>query len=87
MHRATIVSAKFIEALRNHSERAYRLWRRAGVDPTTGSKLIHGATLVHPNDPRIVAVGRELGLQPSECFEHDLDSPPAPAPAVQGSAA
>ena len=30
-----IVSSQFVDALKRHHERAYRLWRRAGVDPTT----------------------------------------------------
>jgi hypothetical protein len=73
MHDSVTVSARFVEALQRHHERAYRLWRRAGVDPTTGSKLIHGAALVRPNDPRIIAVGRELGLAPDQCFETAVD--------------
>ena len=74
MHCGLAVSAKFIEALQHHPERAYRLWRRGGVDPTTGSKLIHGATLVRPNDERIIVVGRLLGLEASQCFE--VEAPP-----------
>lgn len=63
------VSERFLDALRKYHDRAYRVWRSAGVDPTTGSKLIHGAYLVHENDPRIIAVGKILGLKPLDCFE------------------
>ena len=40
----------------------------AGCHPSTLSRLLHGAERVKPDDPRIVAVGRQLGLEPDECF-------------------
>jgi hypothetical protein len=87
MDHGIAVSVKFIEALRQHPERAYRLWRRAGVDPTTGSKLLHGASVPRPNDPRIIAVGRELGLAPAECFHVDESvAPPQQDEATAASA-
>lgn len=67
-----LLSRRFIEALKLHSEPAYRLAWRAGIHPATLSKLIHGAERVRPRDNRIVAVGRELGLAPEDCFEQDV---------------
>ena len=49
-------------------EPMYRLAWRAGCHPSTLSRLLHGAATVRPGDPRIVAVGREVGLTPEECF-------------------
>ena len=65
-----VVSERFKDALKNAPEPAYRYWRRADVDPTTGSKLLGGAVLPRPNDPRVLRVGRLLGLSAGECFEH-----------------
>ena len=87
-----IVSAQFKDALKRHPWPAYRLWRRHDVDPTTGSKLLNGAVVVLPNDPRIIAVGRDLGLTPAECFESEDPGKASAgdqrsAAAVQGPAA
>lgn len=63
------LSTRFVHALKLGNEPSYKIAVRAGVHPTQLSKLIHGAERVHENDPRIVRVGRELGLQPEDCFE------------------
>lgn len=72
-----MVSRRFAERIRLHSEPAYKLAWRSGIHPSTLSKLIHGAALVHLNDPRIIAVGRELGLTPEECFADETPATPA----------
>ncbi len=74
-HQTVAVSQQLVDALRRHRDRAYRIAFRAGLHPTTLSKLIHGATRVQPNDARVLAVGRELGLSPAECFQ---DAAPVP---------
>lgn len=63
------ISRTFLAALKLHPEPAYRVALRAGVNPTTLSKLISGAQPLGLNDTRIVAVGRELGLPAAACFE------------------
>jgi hypothetical protein len=64
-----VPSKRFVELLKLHREPAYRLAWRAGVHPNTLSKLVSGYLRPRVNDPRICAVGRELGLTPEECFE------------------
>ena len=71
------ISSRLIHAIKLASEPSYKIAVRAGVHPTQLSKLIHGAERVRENDPRIIRVGRELGLQPDDCFE----------PVMAGSAA
>lgn len=63
------MSRAFLTALKLNPEPAYRIAIRAGVNPTTLSKLITGALPAQPADPRIVAVGRQLGLSPEICFD------------------
>jgi hypothetical protein len=62
-------SSKFKIAIWQAKEPAYRIAIRAGVHPTVLSRLMTGAEKVKPNDGRIIAVGREIGLADSECFE------------------
>lgn len=71
------ISHRFLSSLKLADVPAYQIAIRAGLHPSQLSKLIHGAEPVHENDPRIIRVGRELGLQPDECFE----------PVMAGSAA
>jgi hypothetical protein len=80
------LSRRFTEAVRLSPLPAYRLVRNAGnFHPSLLSKWIHGAELIRPNDERVIAVGRELGLKPSECFDLEPDPPPA-AGAAPGAA-
>jgi hypothetical protein len=72
-----LLSRQFIETLKLHPEPAYRIAWRAGVHPATLSKLIHGAERIRQNDERIVAVGRELGLSPGDCFDSTKPEPEA----------
>jgi DNA-binding transcriptional regulator YdaS (Cro superfamily) len=71
-----LVSRRFVATLKLHPEPAYRLARRAGVHPTTLSKLVHGAEPIRPQDARVIAVARELGLTPEECFSQDAAESP-----------
>lgn len=63
------LSREFLIRLKLGPERAYQIAQRAGVNPTTLSKAVSGITPVRPDDPRIIAVGRLLGLTDAECFE------------------
>ena len=64
------ISRKFLIALKLNDEPAYRPAMRAGVHPTVLSRLMNGAEKLRPNDPRILAVGHEIGLRDDECFEN-----------------
>jgi hypothetical protein len=63
------LSRRFIEAVKLAPRPAYRIAQEAGVHPATLSKLLTGAERIRQADPRVVAVGRVLGIQPEECFE------------------
>lgn len=63
------VSQKFIAALKLSSLPAYKIAWSAGVNPTMLSKLINGIERPKPRDPRIINVGRVLGIPADECFD------------------
>ena len=63
------VSRKFIEALKLGDQRSYKVAWQAGVNPSTLSKLLNGIEKVKPNDARVIAVGKVLGLRSEECLE------------------
>jgi hypothetical protein len=69
MLKYAIPSRTLIEALKLHSEPAYRVAWRAGVHPNTLSKIVSGYIRPRVADPRVIAVGKELGLEPADCFE------------------
>ena len=64
-----MVSKKLKAAIKLNDEPAYKLAQRAGVDPCTLSKLIHGIVPVRPDDPRILKVAKVVGVPAEECFE------------------
>lgn len=63
------LSKRFIAAVKLSEQRSYKLAMQAGLNPSTLSKLICGIEEAKPNDPRIISVGKVLGLQPEDCFE------------------
>lgn len=63
------VSRKFIAAIKLADRPAYRIAQQADIDSVTLSKLLHGNGKVWPNDRRVLAVARVLGLDPGDCFE------------------
>ena len=70
----TKISREFLISLKLHPLPAYRIAQAAGLNPAVLSKLIRGIEPVKPDDPRIVEVGRVLGLTSSECFRSDRDA-------------
>lgn len=66
-----MLSRRFIALIKLGSRPAYRIAHDAGLHPATLSKLISGAERIKPQDPRVIAVGRVLGLEPSDCFEEN----------------
>lgn len=63
-----MLSQRFIESIKLSSRPAYRIAHDAGLHPATLSKLLSGAERVKQDDPRVIAVGRVLGLLPEDCF-------------------
>lgn len=76
MERYTI-SDQLFNAVKLARRPAYRIALEAGINPSTLSRLLHGAERVRPGDGRVIAVGEIVGLTPEECF--------APAPPDDGT--
>ena len=64
-----MVSEKLRASIKLGSEPAYKIAHKAGLDPSTLSKLICGITKVRLGDPRVIAVGRVLNIPEDECFQ------------------
>lgn len=56
-------------AARQPGRRQYQLARAVGIHPVTLSDLMRGARDVQHGDPRVLALGNLLGLDPGSCFE------------------
>ena len=67
------ISRDFIVRLKLDPQPAYRIAQKAGVNPTTLSKLVNGIEAVRPNDARILRVSEVLGLSAEEAFESEMD--------------
>ena len=65
----TKLTWEFMAILKTAELPAYEIAHRAGISPTTLSKLVNGIETVKPNDHRIIRVAEILGLTPDECFE------------------
>ncbi len=66
-----MVSQEFVAAVRLSPRRAYQIAHEAGVHPSTLSAILNGIVRIRPGDPRVVAVGKVLGLSPTECFNEE----------------
>ncbi len=69
------VSREFLIRLKLNPKPAYTIAQQAGVHPNWLSKAIHEVEPIKRRDPRIVAVGRILGLQESQCFDVPREEP------------
>jgi hypothetical protein len=67
--RSRRVSHQFIAAVKFAGRPAYKIALEADLSPSMLSKLMTGAEPVRPNDRRILAVARVLGLAADQCFE------------------
>lgn len=50
---------------------AYKIAQKAGIHPTMLSKWMCGIAPVRENDPRVIAVGKVLGIPANKCFKKD----------------
>ena len=48
--------------------KAYQIAQAAGLHPQVLSSLVNDVRPVYPDDARVIAVGRVLGLTPADCF-------------------
>jgi len=63
-----MISKKLREAIKLSHLKSYEIAQIAGIHPSTLSKLVCGIELAKPDDRRVIAIGRVLGLSPNECF-------------------
>lgn len=66
-----MISRRFIEEIKLNPEPQYKLAWKAELNPVVLSQIITGYIRPKRNDPRVVRVGRVLGLSAEECFEED----------------
>lgn len=64
-----MVSNKLKVAIKLADEPSYKIAHKAGINPSTLSKLVCGITKVQTGDSRVLKVGKVLGLKPEDCFE------------------
>lgn len=67
----TIISEKFRQAARISETPLYRLALQCDIPPGSIYKVIRGIASANPEDPKIIALGKLLGLKPRECFTLD----------------
>ena len=65
-----MISSRLMREIKLNPKRAYQIAHDAKVHPSTLSKILCGIEKVKPNDQRVIAIGKVLGLTPDECFEH-----------------
>ena len=66
-----MISKKLKRAIRLSPHRNYKIARAAGVHPSTLSQILCGIVRVKNGDPRVIQIGKVLGLKPGECFEEE----------------
>lgn len=70
----TVISRKLWETIKITDRPAYLIAQEAGISASTLSKLMCDIEPVKDNDPRVIAVGKALGLPASQCFGIELSS-------------
>ena len=66
-----MVSEKLRAAIKLNHVPAYKVAHKAGIDPSTLSKLICGIVKVKPGDHRVIKVGKILGISAEDCFQEE----------------
>jgi len=64
-----MVSRKLVEAVKLSDLRAYEIAHKAEMHPTTLSRILNGIEDVKPGDPRILRIGKVLGITAKDCFD------------------
>ncbi len=63
-----MLSRLFKQTLKLWPEPQYKIAIKAGIHPGMLSKWVIGAQPVRKNDPRLIKIGKILGLKPKEIF-------------------
>jgi hypothetical protein len=66
-----MISKKLKMAIKTSFLKSYEIAHQAGIHPSVLSKIICGIEKVKPNDKRVIAVGRVLGIDNDDCFESE----------------
>lgn len=66
-----MLSNKLRVAIRTSDKRQYHLAREIDVHPSLVSCWLNDITPVRAGDPRIVALGRLVGVRAADCFRTD----------------
>lgn len=64
-----MVSEKLKNAVRTSKDKGYIIAQSAGVHPSMLSQIINDILNVKENDPRVIAIGKVVGVSPEDCFE------------------
>ncbi len=64
-----MVSGKLKNAVLTSEHKGYIIAQLAGVHPSMLSQLINNILNVKEDDPRVIAIGKVVGINPEECFE------------------
>lgn len=66
-----MISNQFKLAIKTNPLQGYQIAHKAGLHPSTLSKIVCGIEKVKKNDPRVLKVAAVLGLKKDQCFEGD----------------
>lgn len=69
------VSKKLIESVKLSNLRSYQIAHLAGLHYSTMSRIMSGIDTVKNGDPRVIAIGKVLGLARDECFTEETEVP------------
>jgi hypothetical protein len=67
-----MISEKFKIAVKLDPRQQYKLAWMAGVNPTVLSQIITGYIRPKPGDPRVIKVGKILGIPAEDCFQEEV---------------
>jgi len=64
-----VISRKLKVTVKLSELKAYEIAHRAGLHPSTLSRIINGIDDVKPEDPRVIRIAEVVGLELQDCFE------------------
>ena len=64
-----MVSQKLRDAIKTNIDPAYVIGKRLGMSQSMISQLLNNILETKDGDERIIAIGKEVGLKPEECFD------------------
>jgi transcriptional regulator with XRE-family HTH domain len=64
-----MISRELVTAIKLASKKHYQIAQEAGIHPSTLSKILNGIETVKQGDPRILKIGKVLGLAEDKLFD------------------